>query len=308
MNKIERVQAALWGEPVDRVPASFWFHFPSDQIASHAMAQAHLKYYRTADPDILKVMNDNGYALVGADEIRGPADWRKLKPAPLASKPYQNQLDGLREIVDSVGDEVLIVTTIFNPYATGNSVSGRKVTEHLKADPESVAVGLSTIAQSLAEFSQACIEAGAAGIYFSAQGGETDRFTPEEFEKYIKPNDLAVLRAAEEAGATLNVLHICGHWLRLAAYADYPAHAVNWAPQHGNLSLSEGRELFQRTIIGGVDERGPIVDGRREEIVAEVQAAIAEMGKRGFMIGAGCTVPNDIRVEHLVWARQAVLE
>lgn len=310
MNKIERVRAALRGEAVDRVPASFWFHFPADQVAGHAMALAHLNYYRAADPDILKVMNDNGVALTGIDEIRTPADWRKLKPAPLSSRPFQDQLDGLREIADAVGDEVLLVTTVFNPYATGNDISGRKVTEHLKADPESVGAGLSTITHSLAEFSRACIEAGAAGIYFSAQGGEVDRFTVHEFDKYIKPHDLVVLQAAEEAGATFNVLHICGQRLRLEAYADYAgaAHAVNWAPQLDNLSLSQGRQLFQRTIIGGVDQGGSIVHGRREEITAEVQAAIAEMGKQGFMIGAGCTVPSDIRIENLVWARQAVLE
>ncbi len=44
MNKIERVQAALNGEPVDRVPASFWFHFGPDRVEGHAMAQAHLDY------------------------------------------------------------------------------------------------------------------------------------------------------------------------------------------------------------------------------------------------------------------------
>jgi len=307
MDKIERVRAALRGEPVDRVPASFWFHFPADQVAGQAMAAAHLDYYRAAEPDFLKVMNDNGYAPVGVDEIRTPADWRALKPAPLASRPYQAQLDGLRRIVDALGDEVLIVTTVFNPYATGNDVSGRKVTEHLKADPESVAAGLAAIAESLAGFSRACIEAGAAGIYFSAQGGEADRFTEAEFKATIKPNDVTVLQAAEEAGATFNVLHICGHRLHLAVYADYPAQAVNWAPQHGNPSLSEGRRLFKRTIIGGVDERGPIVDGSWEQIAAEVQAALAEMGQRSFMVGAGCTVPSDIRIEHLVWARQAVL-
>ena len=81
MNKIERVLAALRGESVDRVPASFWFHFPATQRAGHAMAQAHLDYYRAADPDFLKVMNDNGYALTGVEAIRTPGDWRKLRPA-----------------------------------------------------------------------------------------------------------------------------------------------------------------------------------------------------------------------------------
>jgi uroporphyrinogen decarboxylase len=162
MNKIERVRRALRGEPVDRVPATFWFHFPAEARAGHAMAEAHLNYYRAADPDFLKVMNDNDYAPEGVAQIHAPDDWCKLKPAPLTSRPYQDQLDGLRELVDAIGGEALLVTTIFNPYATGNSISGKQVTERLKADPEAVSAGLATIAESLAEFARACIEAGAA--------------------------------------------------------------------------------------------------------------------------------------------------
>ena len=33
MNKVERVRAALAGEKVDRVPASFWFHFTPGQAS-----------------------------------------------------------------------------------------------------------------------------------------------------------------------------------------------------------------------------------------------------------------------------------
>jgi uroporphyrinogen decarboxylase len=272
------------------------------------MAQAHLDYYRKADQDFLKVMNDNRYALSGMDEVRRPQDWRQVKPAPVSSAPYQAELDGLREILDEIGDEALVIVTVFNPYATGNYKSNKMVTEHLRADPESVTAGMSAIAESLGEFSQACIELGAAGIFFSAQGSERDRFTREQFESYIQPYDLVVLRAAEEAGATFNLLHICGHNLRLDAYTEYPAHAVNWGPQHDNPSLKEGQEMFQRTVIGGVDERGPIVTGPRAAIEAEVQATVRAMGKTGFIVGAGCTVPDDIDVDHLIWAREALVD
>ena len=30
------------------------------------------------------------------------------------------------------------------------------------------------------------------------------------------------------------------------------------------------------------------------------------MGSAGFMVGGGCTLPPDVQVEHLVWAREAV--
>jgi uroporphyrinogen decarboxylase len=305
MNKIERVRMALRGETPDLIPASFWFHFPAEQRAGKAMADAHLAYYRAAGPDFLKVMNDNGYTPGGADAIARPADWRKLRPAPQTSRPYRDQLEGLKRILDAVGGEALVITTIFNPYATGNDISGGKVTEHLLADPASVSAGLATIAESLARFAAACIEAGAAGIYFSAQGGEHDRFPTELWEETVKSHDLTVLQTAARAGSSFDLLHICGAGLRLEGYADYPAHAVNWAPQLANLSLSGGRALFGRPIVGGVDQRGPIVAGPRDRIVAEVQAAVAEVGRAGFIVGAGCTVPNDIVVPHLAWAIEA---
>ncbi len=302
MNKIERVRNALNQRPVDVIPASFWFHFPAEQRAGQAMAEAHLTYYNAAQPDFLKVMNDNGYTLTGVEKIDGPADWRRLRPAPQDSTPYRNQLDGLKRILDAIGDEALVITTIFNPYAVGNDISGNQVTAHLRADPEAVSAGLATIAESLAEFAAACIRAGAAGIYFSAQGGEADRFEAETWQTYVKPHDMTVLQSASAAGSTFDLLHICGANIRLDGYADYPAHAVNWATQLGNLSLTEGRKLFQRPIIGGVDQRGPVVDGSHAEITREIRAAVSEAGRVGFMIGAGCTFPNDIAVENLAWA------
>ena len=69
-----------------------------------------------------------------------------------------------------------VITTVFGTFAEGNHASGGKVTEHMKADPQSVGMGLGAIADSLAQFAVACIEAGASGIYYSAQGGEEDRF------------------------------------------------------------------------------------------------------------------------------------
>jgi uroporphyrinogen decarboxylase len=317
MNKLERVQAALHNQPVDHVPTSFWFHFDEEHIAGQAMADTHLTYYRTADPDFLKVMNDTGYELVGIDSIQTTLDWRRLRPAPITSRRYQDVLDGLKRIVDAIGDEAPAIMTIFCPFATANNnMTGVKIehtgfvpiTNHLREDPDSVIEGLAVIAESLATFSRACIDAGAAGIYFSATGNESSRFTAEEFSRLIKPFDQIVLDAAADTKATFNLLHMCGSDLRLEVYTDYKSHAVNWAPQLGNISLPEGRNLFgNRTIIGGLDQRGVIVTGERPEIEAEVRNVLAEMGDKGFMLGAGCTLPPDISIDHLKWAREAAI-
>ena len=98
MDKIERVSAALGGAPVYRVPVSFFYHFPEHQRAGRAMAHAHLEYYHAADPDFLKVMNDNYYSPPHFQGLSKPADWLKLRPAPLSSQCFQDQaaLDSFR--------------------------------------------------------------------------------------------------------------------------------------------------------------------------------------------------------------------
>ena len=303
MNKIERVRAALAGETPDRVPASFWFHFPEEQAHGKAAVQAHLEYYHQADLDFLKIMNEHPYHV--KMEIKNPADWRKLKPAPQSSAFYQAQLDEIKMITDALGGECLTTTTIFNPFSSGNHCSGKQVTEHLKMDPDSVQIGLGTIAESLAEFALACLDAGSDGIYFSAQGGEADRFEEDVFLNYIKPHDLTVLNAVKDQGE-LNILHICRDNIRLHLYSNYPGNVVNWAATaQNNIPLSAGKRLFDRTILGGMDNRGVIVEGNQEAIEARVQAILAEFGEQNLILGADCTLPTEIDIERIRTAVEA---
>jgi uroporphyrinogen decarboxylase len=296
MNKVERVRAALAGEAVDRVPASFWFHFEPEVQHGDASVQAHLEYYRQSGVDFIKVMNEHPYQ--ANVPIKAPSDWRRVRPAPLSAPFYQGQLDEVKRIVDALGGECLAITTLFCPYASGNHASDRLVTEHLKADPEAVSQGLGAIAESLAEFAAACVDAGASGIYYAAQGGEADRFTEQEFVRYVKPHDLAVLNAIRSLGE-FHLLHICGDRMRLDLYADYPSHAVNWAVTLNNPGLTEGYALFKRAVVGGMDNRGVIVDGSPQEIEDAVRQVIAGFGTRHLIVGADCTVPTGIPVENI---------
>jgi uroporphyrinogen decarboxylase len=302
VNKIERVRAALAGKEVDRVPASFWFHFPSEQAHGEASVKAHLTYYRESGVDFLKVMNEHPYQ--ANVSIKEPGDWRQVRPAPLDSPFYQAQLDEIKSIVDAIGAECLLITTLFGPFASGNHASNHMVTEHLKADPDSVHQGLAAIADSLAEFALACIKAGASGIYYSAQGGEEDRLTEQQFAHLIKPHDLTILNAVKDHGE-FHLLHICKDRIRLPLYVDYPSHAVNWAATKNNLGLTEGRELFKRTIVGGLDDRGIVVDGAPEAIRAAVRQVITDFGTKGLIVGADCTFPTDIPVSNIRTAVKA---
>ena len=323
MNRIERFRAMLLGHPVDHVPAGFWLHFRPEYHGGEAMAQRHIEFYRQTGFDLLKVMNDTGYGPVGTFHVREAADWHRLEPTPLSEAHFQSHLEGLKGIVDALGAEVPIITTAFNPFREavvtlqasdpqrypGEPEARRGLLEQLRQEPEPVLQGLQVIADDLARFYRACVvEAGAGGIYFSAKGGERDHMTDEEHARFVAPFDLYVLSEVGQVAEYL-VGHFCGQSLNLERFRDYPVNLANWAYQSDNPTLREGKVILGGvSILGGLDERGPLVYGPREALQEEIDRALAEMGAQGFMLGAGCTVPEDAPLENLVYARQAIAE
>jgi uroporphyrinogen decarboxylase len=311
MNKKERVRAALAQQPCDRIPASFWFHFPPAFHTGEAAVQAHLDYYHSTGVDFLKVMNEHRYQVDSAIHVAG--DWQHIRPAPLSAPFYQGLLNELKQILESIGDEAHVIVTIHGVFASAFHATqspeetfarANPVVSQLRADANAVLSGLDAVADSLARFAEECLAVGAHGIYYAALGGEQYRFSEEEFVRWIKPLDLRVLQAIEGKGE-LNILHICKDQVRLRLYADYPSHVVNWAVHEQNPGLAEGRAIFDRPILGGMDYRGVIVDGPVAEIEVAVHRAIGEFGAQGLLLGADCTLPTDTPLAHIRAAIEA---
>lgn len=313
MTKKERVMAAIDGRPVDRVPSGFWLHFPEDCFYGDAAVEAHLDFFQKTGTDIQKIMNEN---LVPCDiPIQKAADWKNLKPFHRQSPFIVNQVEIIQRILDKTGGEGLTLATVHGIVASawharggsaGYETGGGLLAAHLREDPQAVAYGWSVIGEGLAILAEACLEAGADGIYYAALGGEEYLFTDEEFETFIKPHDLKILEAAK--GSRYNLLHICKDRLRLERYRDYPCAAVNWGVYEQNLSLLEGAALFKdRAILGGLDDRsGVLVDGSEEEIRQAVRKVLGQMQGRRFVLGADCTLPTEIDYNRIRTAVEAV--
>lgn len=91
------------------------------------------------------------------------------------------------------------------------------------------------------------------GVYYCVQGGEKDRFTPEEYTKFVTPSDLKVLEHANKF-SDCNVLHCCG-WAgipnHLEVWQNYPAKAINWAcfVENVDLTNSSAASVFSADSI-----------------------------------------------------------
>ena len=119
---------------------------------------------------------------------------------------------------------------------------------------------------------------------------------PEEFDRWIKPYDLQIMKAIKDAGLYC-VLHICKSGIDMERYRDYGKYAdvVNWGVYEIPYSLEDGRKLFpDAAIMGGLKNRsGVLVDGTDEEIASEVKDVINGFGKTGFILGADCTLATE---------------
>jgi uroporphyrinogen decarboxylase len=136
------------------------------------------------------------------------------------------------------------------------------------------------------------------GFYASTQGGEAGRFqNPQLFKEYIKPFDLVLVEEIKRS-CIFNILHVCdynGPYADLNAYLDYPGHVVNCNAQltGSKKSWKEIARLFNRPCMGGLDRHGVIVSGNQGEISKAVEQVLNEAPDR-FILGADCTLPNDI--------------
>lgn len=313
MNKKERVMAVLNGQEPDHIPSGFWLHFPEGCKGGAPEEEVHLDFFRETGTDICKVMNEN---LLPQDfTLKTPEDWNHVRPFDKKAKYIQKQIDLVKRVTDRVAGDAVVLATIHGVAASISHILGSGTlydrdkllqVKHLRANSTGMQSAIDAVTEILQYLSEECVRAGADGIYYAALGGETYGYSREEFDKYIKPSDLAIMNAAKNPPC-FNVLHICKDHIDLTKYVDYPGEVVNWGVYSENPNLEEGRKLFPgRVILGGLDDRaGVLVDGTKEEIEAAVRGIIDGFGKKSFMLGADCTLPSDLNYERIRWAVEA---
>jgi len=229
--------------------------------------------------------------------------------------PEHPWLAGQAELVRAVtalAPDTPFFYNIFSPATSLRFLVGRaRLLEWFRLEPEALGRALTRMGRGLAALAESVIKTGGAdGIYLSVQNPDLARITDAQYAEFMRPSDLAVLAAANQAGGR-NILHICGYdgvRNHLAAWADFPAQAFSWAVHVEKVSLGQGRALFGgRAVIGGFPHRsGTLLEtGSQAEIEAFTADLLAEAGRTGVILGADCTLPPSIDFQRLEWVRRA---
>lgn len=315
MTKRERVLRAMDNQETDKVPVSFWFHFPLDMDLEKECVGAHLSYYKQCDIDFIKIMCDGffDYPNEIIPTIQKPEDWFRMKPLGENHPFIRGQVERVKQIVEAVGKECCTFYNVFCPMSYFRfGTSDELLMRHLRENPEAVMYAMDVIAEDAALLSRLVIEEGGCdGIYYCVQNAEESRFTAEEYRKYVRPGDLKVLEYANRY-SQYNILHCCG-WAgeknRIEVWQDYPAKTVNWAVHVEKMTLPEGKKFFGgKCVLGGFDhtEKGVLWRGTKAEIEAETEKWLRENRENGMIIGADCSLGRGMNLEHIKWVTDYV--
>lgn len=315
MDKRTRVLNAMDKKPVDHVPAGFWFHFDGDDTRGEQCIQAHLRYYRETDLDFLKIMND-GYKYPLPEFVKTADDLWKMEPLGKDHPYIREQVWRAKRIVEEIGKERCVFYNVFAPFSMlRNNKKDAFIMELLSQDKKAVMYANDVVAQDCETLARLLItEAGCDGIYYCVQGGEKNRFTPEEYREIVRPSDLYVLERINRY-SDYNIMHCCG-WAGYAnnieVWKDYPVKCVNWAVFVEDLPLPEGRAFFgDKAVLGGFETlhldasmgkyKGIMYSGTKKEVEDFTRNTIETFGKRGLLLGGDCTIATWLDHERIKW-------
>ncbi len=322
MTARDRVQAAVSGGPVDRVPIALWRHFPADDQKADSLAAAHVAFQRKYRWDFLKITPASGY--YGDDwglrasykpnregvrhytdrPIKKPDDWNRLRALDITSGVYGRELHAISLIRQALPDDLLL-STIFSPLTIARTLAGdQALVRYLRENPDPLHQGLDLISDVTSRFASESLAAGCDGIFYATQCATADYLTVEEYAEFGRPYDLRVLDAA--GGAELRIVHLHGMAIMFEQITDYPVDVINWHDRRTAPTLADAAHRFSGCLAGGINEVVTLGAGTPQAIAAEIHNAVAQTGGRRHIVAAGCTIPIDITEDRLLAARQAV--
>lgn len=307
IDKRERVECALNGTIADRLPYSFWTHYPGIDLEPEVIAQETAQLVLDLDLDFVKSMPNGLYCAedwgVKADyseiagggvakvvelAVNGAADWANIKRLDVHAGAYGRELLHLKRVIDRVGPQVPVLATVFSPLTIANKLAGSGYRAHFTGSPALLKAALGEIAATVKAFSEAAINIGCAGVFFASQESTNQAMTTDEYREFGVPFDHEALTGA--SGGWFNAIHMHGEDVMFDLLKDYPVQALNWHVGETSPTLDAYRaEGGTKPVVGGM-RRMALTRGEYEVAVSDIDAAIASMGGRNLLLTPGCVI------------------
>lgn len=327
MNKKERVDAALRGDAVDRVPASMWGHDFAREWNMQSFAEAMVENFTRYDWDYMKVnpraayhVQDWGVKVRPSGEpykgpifesspIRSSADWKRIRPLEPDQGALAEQLRALQLINHSVGYDAYFVQTIFCPLGVAKYLAGNKaepVLQTMHEDRKALHAALRVITETFTAYAIASLDQGASGIFYATNKWASESMlTADQYREFGEQYDLEFLDAIKSR-SKFNILHNCGSHIYFDQLASYPVAALSWdANAEGNPDLREGKTRSGKAVMGGVSQN-TLKSDSPAQVRDEVASALELTGGLHFLLAPGCSIPPETPAKNLEAIHRAI--
>ncbi|MDA8233647.1 MAG: uroporphyrinogen decarboxylase family protein [Clostridia bacterium] len=327
MTPKERSKALIEGKPFDRIPCN---PFISDhaarvigikvseyQLSAENLARGQIAAYRTYGHDSVGV----GPGLAGIPEAVGSKVALPQESAPyLDDFPVKNfadldnlippdpQKDGrlplfleaLQLLVDELGEEVPISTSVAGPFTTAANIRG---TENFLRDlyyqPEFAHKLLRFALESTIPYIE---EAAKLGVNFGLADptASGSLISPKQFKEFVYPY-LKELTDHIKRVASPPSLHICGNTKKIwQAMADTGAGTLSL---DNEIDLAEAKEAVgdRVVLVGNIRPTETMYLGTPDDVVENAKECLRKAydSPKGYILSLGCGLPIDTKPENI---------
>ncbi len=327
MNKKERVEAALRGEPVDRVPVSVWSHDYKGEWGVQSLMESLVENFTRYDWDFLKVNPRATYFAEAwkahyrpADQknkppvfedspVRGSSDWKRLRVLEPDRGPLLEQLRLLQLLNHQVGYDAHFIQTILCPLGIACSLVGGDPTlvQHsIREDRSALHTGLRIITETVIPYAIASMEQGASGIFYTTSGWASEGLlTLDQYREFGEQYDLEFLDAIKSR-SKMTVLHNGGKHIYFDMLGSYPTHVVSWdAFAPGNPDLLEGKKRLGKAVMAGLNLK-TLAGGSPHQVQDEVAHTLEEVGTEHLLLAPGGAISPETPTKNLDMLRRTL--
>jgi len=286
-NTLEVLRGKITGNPL----ISVWRHFPEADLNPKTLTKATVRDYKLHPSNLIKLSPHGRFCVAdfGCEIIPGltgrgksgsshckdtvidtPQKWAEIEYVDPNDGHLGMQLEFIRLMKQEL-PEVPKMMTLFSPTMIGNFLSGNQLLDHLRDSDYKPIIedALKVISRVMEEYSSACIDAGAEGLFTAVQELDKTRVHQSQLKDVISLNSRFMDTAKRRAEFT--VLHLHGEDVafKMGIHAFKPT-AVNWHDRTAGPSLEEAANIFPGGLLGGLEPH-EVLEGKQKQSVEEAK-------------------------------------
>ncbi len=326
MRKRERLERAIAGDNVDRIPVALWRHWPGDDQRSADLARSVIDFQHDYNWDFVRVMPSQNFQVIDygvQDEwtgniqgtrdvtkhvVKRSLDWTELRSLSPDRGILGQQVECMRLINQSMdAEQVPVIQTIYSPFAQATRLSGTElVLRNMRTHADRLRTGLNVLTESTLRFIEALWRIpNIAGVFFVTEFANYDTMSEAEYASFAMPYNLKILESLPDRW-WFNMIQVQGKSPMLRLFTDLPVQAINWDTRDGHPDLSRSKSMFKQASSGGLSDWSDLHQGTPSVIRTAIRDAIQQTESRRFILTSGSSGYVTIPISNIRAVRQQI--